>query len=113
MRRRLNRKFIISRSSERTARLLDWLRQRRVLVGIVVAIGLVAVPTAFTVFPTWATWPTPIRAAILVAWLAVAITGVVITDRANERMRHVLELERHASNARNVGRRSRVSSRAC
>ena len=63
------------------------------LWGSFVAIGLVAVPTAFTVFPTWATWPTPVRAAILVAWLAVAITGVVITNRANKQIRHFLELE--------------------
>ena len=65
---------------------------------VVVGIVLVAVPTAFTVFPHWATWSMPIRAVILVGWLLLAIAGVLITAVTNSRLQAALVREERRAN---------------
>jgi hypothetical protein len=58
---------------------MHWSRDRR--VGISAGVFLVLVPTLFSVFPNWTSWPAWIRALIIVLWLLVALFVVAATAR--------------------------------
>lgn len=56
-----------------------WSRDRR--VGISAGVFLILVPTLFSVFPGWASWPGWTRAIIIAIWLLVALFVVTATAR--------------------------------
>lgn len=51
-------------------------RSRKRSVAVVAGIGLVLVPTLFTVFPAWATWPILAKLVLIAAWLIAAVVVV-------------------------------------
>ncbi|HEY5025394.1 MAG TPA: hypothetical protein VII76_10495 [Acidimicrobiales bacterium] len=87
-------------------RLVEWLSQRlsrrgRRLAALGAALGLVAVPTIWTLFPSlggiWVVW----RALVLVAWGIAALLIVRSADRQAQQVDELMgEAERHRSRER-------------
>lgn len=73
------------------------LRRWRILIPVLFGVALVAVPTAFTVFPGWTQWAREWRLLLLVVWLLVAISGVVLTARADDSLHTAIAADQKAA----------------
>jgi hypothetical protein len=58
---------------------------------------LVAVPTLFTVFPSFTDWPTWSRALILVGWVVVAAGAGLLTNQADDRLHKAIRADQEAA----------------
>jgi hypothetical protein len=74
-------------------------RRRSRFVAVVAGVALAFVPTAWSVFPGWAQWPTFWKALILVVWVLVALLIVVGTDRQSRQLDRLMS--RAAEDIRN------------
>lgn len=60
-------------------------------------LGLLAVPTAFSIFPGWTEWPTVVLALILVGWVlvaGVAVRAQTVRERAIDDLAEATERQR-------------------
>jgi hypothetical protein len=58
---------------------------------------LIAVPTLFAVFPGWAQWPVADKVRLMVAWLAVAVVGAILTAVADDRLHKQVEADQRVA----------------
>ena len=61
------------------------LRTRRVVIPVIAGVSLVAVPTVFTVFPSFTGWSVLTRSLLLAAWVVVALTAALLTNQTDEK----------------------------
>jgi hypothetical protein len=98
-----------STDTTRRDRLFDWLSRRsRLFVPTVFALVLVAVPTAYTIFPEWgADARTGWRVSILAGWIVLAGMGALLTTATDRRL-HAMVAEERLEQVR-AARRSQIS----
>lgn len=94
------RRSLIRRSRNPQSGLSSWderIESLPLSIPVLIGLVLVAVPTGFTVFPRWASWPLALRVIVLACWLGVAGSGVAITARTDSRVRETVTKEREAT----------------
>jgi len=84
-------------------------RRRRLLIPVAFGVVLVAVPTAYSIFPGWARAWAGWRALTLVAWLVAAVVGVRLTAKADSDLQASVSQEQRQ--AQRVERRATISDR--
>jgi hypothetical protein len=71
---------LTSRAKQRSTNAVEVLPRQRQTV-VIAGLTLVLIPTLFSVFPAWTTWPLGVLIAIVVVWLASALIVVLGTAR--------------------------------
>jgi hypothetical protein len=66
-------------------------RRRRMVLPVSFGVVLIAVPTAFSIFPGWTHWSRATRVWVLIGWLVVALIGVALTALADNQLHRAVE----------------------
>jgi len=69
----------------------------RLLKPVSIGLFLVAIPTAFSVFPQWGEWPPGIRVVVLLSWLVAATFAVWITAKGDSQRDEALNKDYEAA----------------